>query len=157
MRNTVRHKLPSNLPALRQTLIKTLLAYAAGFGATEDGTQRRLAAKLWHTLPKGISPDEAVTRLNRTLSVWGEGICGQPVSIAALRMAFLLSGADTSLILAPKAETGELAQNLLATLPQPVPARNGLAMPVQSLRPLSLAALLSPASATRTATPAHAG
>ena len=149
----MRHKLPSNLPALRQTL----LAYAAGFGATEDRTQRRLAARLWRTLPKGISPDGAVTFLNRTLSAWGEGICGQPVSIAALRTAFLISGAQTHLILAPKTETGNLSQTLLAALPQPAPAKNGLAMPVQSLRPLSLAALLSPASATQIAIPAHAG
>ncbi len=121
----------------------SLLALAESFGAKEEATQRQLAARFWRVLPRGVTADQAVRVLTKILTQWGEAVIGRPVRMAELRMAFMLSGANVNLLLLPEDKIGMLAMQLKAALPHAVPVEKPLAMPTQSLTPLSVPAFIA--------------
>lgn len=113
-----------------------LLGYALHLGATETATQRLLAARLWRLLPREITPAEAISGLDRHLTLWAQAVLGQPVTVSQLANAIIHSGLSPAFLLQPVEVIGEATrQSLKAALIPVTPPDTPVFMPVQSLAP----------------------
>lgn len=122
--------------AERETMRNMLLSYALRLGATDEATQRLIAARLWRLLPRAIDPLEAILRLDRHLGIWASAVLGHPVTVSQLANAIIDNALVPNFVLLPAATLTARDREALAHALTPVtPDETPTAMPVQSLAP----------------------
>lgn len=126
----------------RDTMRRMLLGYALRLGATEEATQRLLAARLWRLLPRDTSHHStilrlAILRLDCQVALWASAVLQRPVTVSQLATAIMDSRLTPDFLLQPVDRIDrDVLRSLDAALIPVAPPETPTEMPVQSLIPL---------------------